>query len=94
MVNKILKKGNRDSRFITTCRGGILDDQSHRKLGLWASDCAEHVLHLSHNKYPDDKRPQYAIEETRSRARSEITMTQAREAAYAAHDVARDIKGS
>jgi len=94
MVDKIPKKVNRDSSFITTCRVGILEDQTHRKIVLWAADCTEHVLHLFHNKYPDDKRSQYVIEETRARARREITMTQAREAAYAAHNVARDIKGS
>ena len=55
---------------------------------------AEHVVHLFSDKYPDDKRSLHAIEKARSWARDEITMTQAREAAYAAHDAAKDTNGS
>lgn len=94
MNNKITYKGNRDPRFVTIRRGGLLEDEIHRKLASWAADCAEHVLHLFNDKYPDDKRPQIAIEKARAWARNEITMKQAREAAYAAHDAARDTKGS
>ena len=94
MDNRNTYKGNRDPRFVTIRRGGLLDDQTHRKLALWAADCAEHVIHLFNDKYPDDKRPQLAIEKARAWARNEITMTQAREAAYAAHAAARDTNGS
>lgn len=36
----------RDSRLITVRRGGALQDADHRRLALWAADCAEHVLVL------------------------------------------------
>jgi len=94
MEDEITYKGNRDPRFVTISRGGLLDDQTHRKLALWAADCAEHVLRLFNEKYPDDKRPEIAIEKARAWARNEITMTQAREAAYAAHAAAKDTNGS
>ncbi len=81
MDNKITHIGNRDPRFVTIRRGGLLDDQTHRELALWAADCAEHVLHLFNDKFPDDKITQLAIEKARAWARNEITMTQAREAA-------------
>ena len=94
MDNKNSYIGKRDPRFVTIRRGGLLDDQTHRKLALWAADCAEHVIHLFNDNYPNDKRPQLAVEKARAWARNEITMTQAREAAYAAHDAAKDTKGS
>jgi hypothetical protein len=34
----------------------------------WASDCAEHVLHIFEKKYPDDDRPRKAIEVVRNYA--------------------------
>src|SRR6266550_3631079 len=36
----------RDPRFITIRRGGILEDSHHRLLAQWAAECAEHVLPL------------------------------------------------
>ena len=37
---------DRDPRFITIRRGGVLTDANHRLLAVWAADCAEHVLPL------------------------------------------------
>jgi hypothetical protein len=34
----------RDPQFITVRRGGVLKDDDHRLLAMWAADCAEHVL--------------------------------------------------
>jgi hypothetical protein len=34
----------------------------HRLLSKWAADCAEHVLFLFEDYYPDDDRPRKAIE--------------------------------
>ncbi|NTW29229.1 MAG: hypothetical protein HGA39_07715 [Coriobacteriia bacterium] len=83
-------KGRRDPRLITVRRGGTLTDADHRLLAVWAAACAEHVLHLFEQVHPEDARPRQAIEQARAWARGEITMTQARTAAFSAHDAARE----
>ena len=80
----------RDRRFVALHRGGSLDLASHRLLANWAADCAEHVLPLFTRTYPDDERPRLAIEATRAWALGEITVGQAREAAFRAHAAARE----
>jgi hypothetical protein len=67
-----------------------LDAQDHRSLVLWAMDCAEHVLPSFEEKYPADPRPRKAIEAGRAWVRGEMTMSEARAAAFAAHAAARD----
>lgn len=86
--------GRRDPRFVAIRRGGTLDDDTHHQLALWSADCAARVLHLFEHDHPDDTRPRAAIAQARAWARGEITMTQAREAAYAAHDAARGSTGA
>lgn len=87
-------KGNRDPRLITVRRGGTLTDSDHHLLAIWAADCAAHVLHLFEQAHSGDMRPRQAIELARAWARGEITMTQARTAAFAAHDAAREAPGA
>lgn len=87
-------KGSRDPRLITVRRGGTLKDADHHLLAVWAADCAEHVLHLFEQVHPGDERPRRAIEQALAWVRGEITMTQARTAAFAAHDAAREASGS
>lgn len=89
-VKVMFDKGKRDPRLVTVRRGGTLDDARHRLLATWAATCAEHVLHLFEQARPGDTRPRQAIEHARAWARGEITMTQARTAAFAAHAAARD----
>ncbi len=86
--------GSRDPRFVTVRRGGTLEDTKHRLLAAWAADCAEHVLDYFRSQHPDDDRPQHAIEEARAWSRGEISMTRAREAAYAAHEAAKAATGA
>lgn len=86
-------KGSRDPRLVTVRRGGALEDADHHLLALWAADCAQHVLHLFEEAQPGDDRPRRAIEQARAWARGEITMTQARTAAFAAHAAAREASG-
>ncbi|MEI6776986.1 MAG: putative immunity protein [Chloroflexales bacterium] len=81
----------RDQRFVALHRGGLLDLASHRLLALWAADCAEHVLLLFTRAHPDDERPRLAIEATRAWACGNITVGQARTAAFRAHDAAREV---
>lgn len=84
----------RDPRFITLRRGGVLTDDNHRLLAIWAADCAEHVLPLFEEARPDDDRPRRAIELCRAWTRGEVTMTQARTAAGHANGAARDLRGA
>jgi hypothetical protein len=86
--------GSRDSRFVTIRRGGTLDDETHRLLAIWSADCAARVLELFERDHPGDGRPRTAVDQAYAWARGEITMTQAREAAYAAHDAARAATGA
>lgn len=84
----------RDPRFITVRRGGTLGDDDHRRLALWAADCADHVLPLFERTRPDDDRPRHAIEMARAWARGEVRMTDARTAAGHANAAARDLEGA
>jgi len=67
-----------------------LDQQEPQVIGLWAADCAEHVLPYFEAKHPQDDRPRKAIEAARAWVRGEIRCGEARAAALAAHAAARD----
>ncbi|OHD23270.1 MAG: hypothetical protein A2Y38_24365 [Spirochaetes bacterium GWB1_59_5] len=84
----------RDSRFITIRRGGTLTDTDHHVLALWAARCSEHVLHYFENERTGDNRPRKAIESTRAWASGEITVTEAKKAAFDANAAARDVVGA
>jgi hypothetical protein len=79
----------RNPRLVTVRRGGTLQDADHHLLAFWAADCAEHVLHYFEQVRPGDDRPRRAIELTRAWARGELTMTQARKAAFASAALGR-----
>lgn len=81
----------RDQRFIAVHRGGLLEPKEHRLLALWAADCAEHALPLFSQEYPQDNRPQKAIEIARAWAKGKATVGEARAASVAAHAAARDV---
>ena len=83
MGRQVIFSEIRDPRFITVRRGGTLQDADHRLLAVWAADCAQHVLHFFEQAQPGDDRPRRAIEQARAWVRGEITMTQARTAAFA-----------
>ncbi len=84
----------RDPRFITVRRGGTLLDDDHRRLAVWAADCAEHVLHHFEAARPKDDRPRRAIDRGRAWARGEITWAEARTAGGHANAAARDLSGA
>lgn len=94
MAKETSYTGRRDPRFVTIRRGGTLEDLHHRLLAAWAADCVEHVLDYFCAQHPDDDRPRRAIVQARAWSRGEIAMTQAREAAYAAHDAAKVTTGA
>jgi hypothetical protein len=83
----------RNPRLVTVRRGGTLRDTDHHLLALWAADCAEHVLHYFEHVHPGDDRPRHAIELARAWARGELTMTQARTAAFS-NAAARETSGA
>ncbi len=80
----------RDERFRAVHRGGPLDMPRHRLLATWAADCAEHVLPLFGQEYPQDDRPRRTIETARAWARGEVTVGEARSSALEAHAAARE----
>ena len=84
----------RDPRLITVRRGGTLSDADHRRLAVWAADCAEHVLGLFEAARPGDDRPRRAIELARAWARGEVRMTDSRTAAGHAQGAARELRGA
>jgi hypothetical protein len=84
----------RDPRFITIRRGGSLTDNDHQLLAIWATDCAQHVLHHFEQASPGDDRPRRAIDMGRAWVRGEIPMMQARTAAGHANGAARDLTGA
>ena len=85
---------DRDARFITIRRGGMLTDSDHQLLALWAATCAEHVLHLFESVQPEDPRPRQAIEASRAWTRGELKMMETRALGGYAMGAARDLHGS
>ncbi|WP_415975123.1 putative immunity protein [Rhodococcus sp. 077-4] len=84
----------RDPRLITVHRGGLLSDDDHRSLALWAAECAEHVLALFERAEPSDSRPRDAIEAARSWARGERAMMATRALGGHAMGAARLLRGA
>jgi hypothetical protein len=84
----------RDPRFITVRRGGTLTDDDHHLLAIWATDCAEHVLHVFENERPRDDRPRRAIDLGRAWATGEVSWWDARAAGGHANAAARDLRGA
>lgn len=84
----------RDPRLITIRRGGLLTDEDHHLLALWAATCAEHVLHLFEGEQPGDPRPRQAIEAVRAWTRGEVRMMASRAAGGHAMAAARVLRGA
>lgn len=85
---------DRDPRFVTIRRGGMLTNTDHRLLALWAATCAEHVLPLFEAAQPADPRPRQAIEAARAWTRGELKMMEARALGGHAMGAARDLRGA
>lgn len=67
--------------------------KDHQQLALWAADCAERVLMVFENA-SDDPRPRQAIDAARKWANGEISVSEARKAAFGAHAAAREVTDS
>jgi len=62
-------------------------------MATWAADCAERLLPLFEEAYPEDNRPRNAIEACRAWVRTGVfRMAEIRGASLAAHAAARDAK--
>jgi len=66
------------------------DNSEHKLLGIWAADCAEHVLPNFEVYYPKDDRPRQAIAAARAWVLGNLKVTEARKFALAAHAAARN----
>ena len=71
-----------DDKYAASTRKLVAAVNVERELRLFAADCAEHVLYLFEEKYPDDDRPRKAIQSARDFANDSIS-------ADAAHAAAR-----
>lgn len=84
----------RDPRMISIRRGGLLTQEDHALLALWAADCADRVLPLFEAEVPGDPRPREAIEAARAWARGDMPMMAARAAGGHAMGAARPLSGT
>ena len=70
-----------------------IGEEDHKRLAIWAADCAEHVLSSFESRYQDD-RPRKAVEAARAWVRGELKISEARLFAFAAHAAARGVNSS
>ena len=92
-ADDVILPKRRDPRLVTIRRGGTLADEDHRRLALWAAECAEHVLHFFEEHEQKDTRPREAIEAARAWARGEMKMMEARACGGHAMGAARPLRG-
>jgi hypothetical protein len=65
----------------------------HRKLAIWAADCAERVIPYFEERSPEDNRPREAIEALHTWVQTGVfKMADIRKAALAAHAAAREVE--
>lgn len=67
---------------------GLIEQQLHRTLAIWAVDCAPPYLELFERQVPDDPRPREALLAAGAWMRGEIKMPEAKRAAHATHNAA------
>jgi hypothetical protein len=68
----------------------LANNQNHKTLVIWATDCAQRVLPYFEDTQVNDNRPRKAIEAGQAWVRSGITVHDVRQAAFAAHAAARE----
>lgn len=68
----------------------LVEQSDHRTLGVWARDCALRVLPFFKNAYPEDPRPQQALDALQGWINTgQFSMAAIRSASLAAHAAAR-----
>jgi hypothetical protein len=70
---------------------GLIGQQHHRTLVLWALDCARSTLEEFEARYPDEDRPRTCLELCEAWAAGKIKMPAAKRAILDAHAVAKEI---
>ena len=71
----------------------LVSKTDHKTLAVWAIDCAERVLPYFEGKYPEDHRPQNAIETLQAWINTgEFRMAVIRKASLASHAAAREVR--
>jgi hypothetical protein len=68
----------------------LMRKTDHKIVATWAADCAERVLPYFQRTFSNDNRPRKAIQTGRAWVRGEGGVIEARIAAFAAYDAARD----
>ena len=94
-VEQRLKKKNtvlfsRDSECLRELKG-LIEQQKHRTLVMWALDCAKAPLAQFEEKYPYELRPRAALELCEAWSRGTVKMPAAKRAILDAHAVAKEI---
>lgn len=94
-VRAKLKKNNqvlfaKDSEFLQDLRL-LFQEQNHRVMTLWAFDFAAETIAKLQEKYPDEKRPQEALEAVRDWAAGKIKMRPAQQKILSCHAFAKEI---
>lgn len=69
---------------------GKVTSEEHKQLALQAAQCAQNVISLFTYERPADSRPKEAIEAARNWVAGELSVAEARKAAFAAHAAARE----
>jgi hypothetical protein len=67
-----------------------METLTHRTLILWGFDCADRFLTIFKDFYPDDNRPQIAVEVASKWSKGEIKMPTARSAILSCHQAANE----
>lgn len=71
---------------------GLVHTTDQKTLAVWAIDCAERVLPCFEQQFPDDRRPQHAIEALERWLQTGVfKMAVIRKASLDAHAAARDV---
>ena len=85
------------SKFTLTCYKDervveLVKKTDHKTLAIWAIDCALRVLPYFKEKFPEDPRPQNAIEVLKEWINTGVfKMSEIRKASLAAHAAAREV---
>ncbi len=95
LIESKYKKGNKilfskDSECLHDLIG-LMENQKHVTLVVWALECAKETLSRFEGKYPNEPRPRMALELCEEWARGNIKMPVAKKAILAAHAVAKEI---
>jgi hypothetical protein len=94
-VKPKLKRGNK-ILFAKDCSlfdelNGIIAREKHKVMVLWALELAETAVHTLKARYPDETRPQIALDTSRAWAAGEVKMRQAQRAILNCHAFAKEI---